>query len=128
LRPLFLLGLILVLPIIVAMNPIDSCWQLGLYDEADTDQLVTQTSSPEGMIGLAVLVLVRLIARVRRVIDIKGEHDMQSSREPVPRGPPDGSPRVGLRSLIELSPRPNPQPSPTLGRPLVSAVSSVSGN
>jgi hypothetical protein len=55
---MLLVALALGVPVIVAANPVDSTWLPGLYDDADTDQLVTQTMSPEAWIGLTVLVIV----------------------------------------------------------------------
>jgi hypothetical protein len=51
-------ALALAVPLIVAANPVDPTWLPGFYDDADTDQLVTQTMSPEAWIGLTVLVIV----------------------------------------------------------------------
>jgi hypothetical protein len=78
----------LAVPMIVAANPVDATWQVGWYDDGDTDRLVTQTMSPESMAGLAVLVLVCLSAHARLIIRIRRKHSVHSSREPVPRGPP----------------------------------------
>jgi hypothetical protein len=39
--------LVLAIPVIVAANPVDPTWILGLYDDADSDQLITQ---PHGAI------------------------------------------------------------------------------
>jgi hypothetical protein len=56
-RAIFFLTLVLMIPVFVAVNPVDPAWQPGWCDDGDTDQLVTQTMSPESMIGLAVLAL-----------------------------------------------------------------------
>ena len=56
-RSVFLVILTLAVPVLVAANPVDPTWQPGIYDDGDTDQLVVQTLSPEGMIGLAALML-----------------------------------------------------------------------
>jgi hypothetical protein len=95
-RAILFLILVLVVPIHVAANPIDSARQPGLYDDADTDQLVTQTLSPDAMIGLAVLVLVCLVSRTSPVDEAESEHDVRSRREPVPRAPP--GPIAGIES------------------------------
>ena len=87
-RAILFLILVLVVPIHVTANPIDPTWQPGLYDDADTDQLVTQTLSPDAMIGLAVLVLACLVSRACPVDKIVNDHDIRSRQEPVPRAPP----------------------------------------
>ena len=56
-RSVFLVILTLAVPVLVAASPVDPTWQLGIYDDGDTDQLVVQTLSPEGMIGVAALML-----------------------------------------------------------------------
>jgi hypothetical protein len=84
---LFLI-LLLAVPVIVAANPIDPSWQPGLYDGADTDQLVTQTLSPEGMIGLGVLVLACLCHALARSTKSRTTTTFRSRQEPVPRAPP----------------------------------------
>jgi hypothetical protein len=59
---LVLVMLTLAVPVIVAANPADPTWCAGLYDEADTDQLMTQTMSPDGCIGPTVLIIACLLA------------------------------------------------------------------
>ena len=80
--------LILAIPVIVTANPLDPNWQPGWYDDGDTDQLVTQTMSPESMVGLAVLLFssfcvfpLSMRGRELQPIDVEG-------LEPPPRGPP----------------------------------------
>ena len=57
-----LVAFVLAIPVIVAANPVDRTWLPGFYDDADTDQLVTQTMSPEALIGLTALVIVRFFS------------------------------------------------------------------
>jgi hypothetical protein len=86
---LMLAVLVLTIPILVAANPVDLTWQHGWHDDADTDDLVTQTLSPDSLIVLAVLVLVvQFSVRVSFVDDVAEELDAGSTREPVPKGLP----------------------------------------
>ncbi len=87
-RAIVFLALILAIPVIVAANPVDPDWLSGWYDEADTDQLVTQTMSPESLIGVAVLLLVCFSAGARLMNGVAREYKVSASREPVSRGPP----------------------------------------
>ena len=92
-----LLSLFLTIPVIAAVNPIDPVWEPGLYDDADTDQLVTQTSSLEGMIGLALLVLACPVARACPVDEVTHEHGV-----PVPGGDTETTPFNESRAEMML--------------------------
>jgi hypothetical protein len=92
----------------------------GWYDDADTDQLITQTLSPEGMIGVAALVLVCLSVRARPVGGIMRLHGIPWSREAVPRGPPrpmSRPPRRWLHRSVRCLPRPADLPAVPCARP-----------
>src|SRR5262245_35647199 len=94
-RTTLLLALVLMIPVLVAVNPVDPVWQAGWYDGGDTDQLVTQTMSPESMIGLAVLALACFSTSAGLLSVVGHRPDVCSSREPVPRGPPQQLPFAG---------------------------------
>lgn len=59
-RALVLLALVLAVPVIGAANPIDLLWCAGWYDDADADQLVAKSMSPEGGVGPTALTPVCL--------------------------------------------------------------------
>src|SRR5262249_46868883 len=84
-RVVLFLTLVLAVPVILFANPIDPTWKPGWYDDADADQLVLQTLSPESMVGLAVLVLFILSGRARLLSGPAHRQSTQASREPVPR-------------------------------------------
>jgi len=89
--------LMLVIPLIAAVNSVDPTWILGLYDDADSDQLITQAMSPESMIGLAASLVLCLAARACPLSGVVPACNIPSSREPVPRGPPRSRfPRYGV--------------------------------
>jgi len=78
-------------PVLVAANPVDPTWQPGLYDDADTDQLVVQTLSPEGMIGVAALMLVCLLLYSTPIEPSVPCRQRVSGEEADARGPPGPS-------------------------------------
>jgi hypothetical protein len=80
--------LVLAIPVIMAANPIDPGWQAGWYDDGDTDQLVTQTLSPESMIGLAVLSFISLSVYLLLITGREPRQIDGQGIDPVPRGPP----------------------------------------
>jgi hypothetical protein len=80
--------LVLALPIIVVANQVDPTWIPGLYDDADTDDLVLQIMSPEAMLLLDVIVLVWLMSSMYLAARVAGERAGIESPQPVPRGPP----------------------------------------
>ena len=82
--------LLLAVPVVVATNPIDQTWQVGWYDNADTDPLVVQMLSPEGLLGIATVVMVVLSSQRLSASEVYTLQNLCSSREPVPRGPPVG--------------------------------------
>jgi hypothetical protein len=101
-RAILLLALVLAIPIIAAANPIDPTWQSGWYDDGDTDQLVTQTMSPESMIGLVVMAFVCFSVSARLLSEAIRHSDVCLSREPVPRGPPQRLSRMNLSPPYHL--------------------------
>jgi hypothetical protein len=102
-RVILFMILVLAVPIHVAANPIDPTWQPGLYDDADADQLVTRTLSPEGIIGLGVLVLACPVSRACPVDEIVNEYEIRSRQEPVPRAPPGPNATIQPWSFIDVT-------------------------
>ena len=82
---IWLVSLILAIPVITTANPTDPSWRPGLYDEADSDQLITQILSADAMIGLTMLMLACLVSRWCPTDEVETERDSRSGEEPVPR-------------------------------------------
>jgi hypothetical protein len=83
-----LTALALAVPVMVAANPVDPTWLPGLYDDADTDQLVSKTLSPENWVGAALpTILCLLSGPILAWSSYSGYQDAGWS-EAVARGPP----------------------------------------
>jgi hypothetical protein len=80
-------ALVLAVPI-GAANAIDSLWLAGWYDEADGDQLVANSISPEGMIGGADLTPACLLSRAEVVARRASRRSPDVSDSAIARGPP----------------------------------------
>src|SRR5262245_56748591 len=85
-RTILFLALILAVPLIVAANPVDASGQQGWYDDEDADRLVTQSMSPESMMGIATLVLgARFWGPMGQAGEPVRKSGMTRNPEPVPR-------------------------------------------
>ena len=84
-----LVVLLLTMPIIAAANPVDPTWISGFYDDADTDQLVTQMMSPEGLVGLLIISLLCVFSSARAVDWSPSWIWSEPSGSLGARGPPD---------------------------------------
>ena len=83
------LVLLLAVPVIGAANPIDLLWSDAWYDDADADQLLTKTMSPEGLVGLAVLTLGCLLSRAAVAARTASWHQPEIPDSTGARGPPN---------------------------------------
>jgi hypothetical protein len=92
-----LAALALAVPLIVAANPVDQTWIPGLYDEADTDQLVSHAISPESWLSVALPVVLCLFASIALARSSRRTYNGAHRSESVARPPPDraGSLRRG---------------------------------
>jgi hypothetical protein len=61
---MLLVALVLAVPVVVVANPVDQIWIPGLYDDADTDQMVLQAMSPESLLGTAIPVVWCLLSSI----------------------------------------------------------------
>jgi hypothetical protein len=88
--------LVLLVPVLCAANPTDLLWASGWFDNADMDDLVTKTISPEGAIGSAELTPAIFLARTALAVWRAACHvsDINQSRDA--RGPPN-APSVLIR-------------------------------
>lgn len=85
-RATLLLAFTLVVPIIIAANPMDSLSLAGWYDEADADQLITNTMSPGTLLALLTLPSLLLFAAVVTWSVLR--HGRNGYNRMVARGPP----------------------------------------
>jgi hypothetical protein len=85
---LLLVALVLAAPVMVAANPVDQIWIPGLYDDADTDQLVTQAMSPESWLGAAIPILPCVLSSTATAWSSRSECRVADRRAPGARAPP----------------------------------------
>jgi hypothetical protein len=90
-----LLALTLVVPIIIAANPIDSQWLTGWYDESDADQLIINAMSAGSLLSPLTLSSLLLSGAVMTwSVSRRGRYTYSSV---VARGPPSApSPKRAL--------------------------------
>lgn len=91
------LMLYLIIPIIAAANPIDPIWVSGCWDEADADQVLSQTMSPEGLVGSATPGGVDHLGHTPIVERSMSRHTREMHHFVDARGPPGA---IGKRAIL----------------------------
>jgi hypothetical protein len=81
--------LALAVPVIVATNPVDPTWLPGLYDDADSDQLVSQALSPESWLGAAIPIILCVLSTIAVAWSRRLGWRRADRTEQVARAPPD---------------------------------------
>ena len=87
-RPILLIVLILIVPLMGIANPIDPPWSGGWYDNADADQLMSKTMSPEGMAGLAIVAFAYMRSRAVESARSASRRRLELCDRTGARGPP----------------------------------------
>jgi hypothetical protein len=80
--------LALAVPVIVATNPVDPTWLPGLYDDADSDQLVSQALSPESWLGAAIPIILCVLSTIALAWSRRLGWRRADRTEQVARAPP----------------------------------------
>lgn len=83
-----LLVLALAVPVIVATNPVDSTWLGGLYDDADSDQLISHALSPESWLDAAMPVVLCVLSTIALAWSRRLGWRRTGRAEQVARAPP----------------------------------------
>jgi hypothetical protein len=87
-RPSLLIVLILIVPLMGIANAIDPPWSGGWYDDADADQLMSKTMSPEGMAGLAIVAFAYMCSRAVESARSASRRRLELCDRTGARGPP----------------------------------------
>jgi hypothetical protein len=88
-RSLVLVALLLAIPVLGLANPIDPAWVRGFYDDADTDAVVLQVTSSEGMTWTPLLLLAFFLSITPWIQQPRAGHRWTARMTvPPPRGPP----------------------------------------